>query len=391
MNRTADNRNENRKFTLAVHSGVWKLLSNVMDSAAILRLLNSLDAYVLELDAGFRIRTVSGGLIRRLGLTPADLAGQSAMRLFPLETFQELFVRGGVGRTTLKNFRAWLRTGPQTPRMLAQISGRRVMSAGSARGADGERFRLLIQDITPPTAPYPELGDYSTNLRAFQLVKRYINRHVWSRAQSAARADLTRIPDEEREFTFLFADLVSFTALAEKSSPAEVVAMLNLSIGATSSTIVHSGGFVDKIMGDSIFAVFLNPLDALIASIEIQKQFNILNLFRLKQDQDEVSLRVGIHTGKCLMATIGSDEFMELTFIGDAVNSASRLERACVAGAILASDATIALVREHVEISHEETLHVKGKTQPLHACYVNRVSFDGPRGPVSLGLDDSIF
>lgn len=356
-----------------------------MDSAAILRLLNSLDAYVLELDAGFRIRAVSGGLLRRLGVVAADLSGQSAMRLFPLETFQELFVRGGVGRTTLKNFRAWLRTGPQTPRMLAQISGRRVAEA------DGERIRLLIQDITPAAAPYPEVGDYGTNLRAFQLVKRYINRHVWSRAQSAARADLARIPDEEREFTFLFADLVSFTALAEKSSPQEVVAMLNLSIGATSSTIVHSGGFVDKIMGDSIFAVFLKPLDALIASIEIQKQFNILNLFRLKQDQDEVSLRVGIHTGKCLMATIGSDEFMELTFIGDAVNSAARLERACVAGAILASDATIALVRDHVETSHEETLYVKGKTQPLHACYVNRVSFDGPRGPVSLGLDDSIF
>ena len=199
------------------------------------------------------------------------------------------------------------------------------------------------------------------------------------------------IPNEEREFTFLFADLVSYTSLAERTSPEAILEMLNTSIGAASSIILHNHGFVDKIMGDSIFAVFEDPLNALLSAIEMQKQFNILNLFRLKTGEEEISIRVGIHTGHCILGSIGGDGFWELTFIGDAVNTASRLEKACKPSAILVSEATAHLVGEAAGYVESLELSAKGKSEPLQAHYLNRIQFEGPRGPVTIGLDDDLF
>jgi len=224
------------------------------------------------------------------------------------------------------------------------------------------------------------------------VLRRYVSPQVMGGVQAAVREGRDSIADEERVFTFLFADLVAFTALAEKSSLRDVVDLLNLSIGANSSTILHWGGYIDKIMGDSIFAVFEEPLNSVIAAVEIQKQFNILNFFRIKDEQQPIELRIGIHTGPCLIASIGSAEFLELTYIGDAVNTASRIEKAALPGSILVSDQTIELVRSNVTLGDGVSLSVKGKSHILVAHYVKRVSFERSPGKVlALGIDDDIF
>ena len=111
----------------------------------------------------------------------------------------------------------------------------------------------------------------------------------------------------------------------------------------------------------------------------------------MKSDQAEVSLRIGVHTGECILGSIGSDDFLELTFIGDAVNTASRLERAAEPGSVLVSEATLALIGEHVDVLRSVELSLKGKSEKLQAGFVNRVQFEGPKGPITLGLDDHIF
>ncbi|MEQ9364895.1 MAG: adenylate/guanylate cyclase domain-containing protein, partial [Leptospirales bacterium] len=95
--------------------------------------------------------------------------------------------------------------------------------------------------------------------------------------------------------------------------------------------------------------------------------------------------------GDCILGSIGSDDFLQLTFIGDAVNTASRLERAAEPGSILVSAATLRLVRDNVHVIKSVDLNLKGKTKPLSAGFVNSVHFEGPRGPITLGLDDHIF
>ncbi|MBX7059548.1 MAG: adenylate/guanylate cyclase domain-containing protein [Leptospirales bacterium] len=353
-----------------------------MDNGALLRLLNALDSYPVQVSSDLRLRMIPAKLLRRLGLAPEQVRNQSPARVFSIEAFQDLFVRRALWRRPFKNYRAFLR-GAGGERVLCQVSGL------SAR--EEPRFRMLIQEIPLPSGLKVDVGEYEASVRANRILQPYISRHLRTRATSAARAGLDAIPDEQRDFTFLFADLVSYTSIAERSSPAEVVDLLNLSIGATTATIVHSGGFVDKIMGDSIFAVFSNSQDALVAAIEIQKQFNILNLFRVQQGQHEINLRIGVHSGACLLATLGSDQFRELTFIGDAVNVAARLEHAALPGTVLASRSTIEPIQDRVEVSREEELNIRGKTLPLRACYINRLTFDGPRGRITIGFDDDPF
>ncbi len=349
--------------------------------------MQRLGIFPLVVAGDYRIQAISARLLKLLGYSPADVRGRSVVRLLGIEFFQELFVRAGkLWERPFQNYRAYLRTagGEQ---YLFQLSGYKDLdSKGEAR------YTLFLQDIHREGQRYRlATGEFEDSIRASRMLRPYISRQLSSRAKSAVQAGYNKIPNEKREFTFLFADLVSYTALAEQSSPDEILEMLNVSIGATSSTILHSGGFVDKIMGDSIFAVFEKPLNAVIASIEIQKQFNILNLFRLKSGQPEVSLRIGVHSGECILGSIGSDDFLQLTFIGDAVNTASRLERAAEPGSILVSEATLQLVRENVQVIKTVELSLKGKAQALAAGFVNSVSFEGPRGPITLGLDDHIF
>lgn len=224
-----------------------------------------------------------------------------------------------------------------------------------------------------------------------KILRKYIPPGLLPRVREAAGLNLDHIPNSEEVLTFLFADLVSFTSFAEQRTPDEIVRMLNLSIGATSSVIGYWGGTVNKFMGDSLFANFRDPLRAAIAAIEMQKQFQILNLMNMKDQSSEIKVRIGIHTGPCILASIGTDDYMDFTAIGDSVNVASRLEKACKPGAVLASMETVRAFEENLLASRPLTVEVKGKSEPIEACYIDRVRFHGPRGFVETGLDDELF
>lgn len=350
------------------------------------RFMERLDLYPMITGPGHRILAVSGRLLERLGFTKDEFAGVSPIKLLGIEAFQDIFVRRTDWSRPLKNYRAFLRSA-NGEKPLFQISAFQERDPASGE----PRLCLLLQEIPLSPGMHVDLGDYEASVRANQIIKKYISRHLAHRARSASAAGYDYIPNEERELTFLFADLVSYTAIAEKQSPDAILEMLNTSIGATSATILHSGGFVDKIMGDSIFAVFEKPLSALIAGIEMQKQFNLLNLFRLKSGEPEIAIRVGVHTGPCIVGSIGAEEFYELTFIGDAVNTASRLERAARAGAILVSQSTADLVGDQADYLETIELSAKGKSRTIRAHYLNRISFASEKGQITLGLDDHIF
>lgn len=347
--------------------------------------LRELDLFPVVVGPGNRIQVVSRGLLETLKYDKSALQNSTILKLVGIEVFQDLFLKRKDWQEPFKNYRAYIRTGDGET-LLFQISGFQKTQS------DGTAYKyLLFQNIH---APHYELstGYFDVSLKANQIIKKYVSRHLAHRAKKAGEAGLDHIPDERREFTFLFADLVSYTEMAEKTSPEEVLDLLNTSIGAASSTILHNKGYVDKIMGDSIFAVFENPANALFSAIEMQKQFNFLNLFRIRAGEPEINIRIGIHTGTCILGSIGGEDFRELTFIGDAVNTASRLEQAARPGGILVSEYTANTAGQHAEWIESVHLHAKGKAEELHAKYLNRISVvrnDGKK--LSIGLDDELF
>ncbi len=131
----------------------------------------------------------------------------------------------------------------------------------------------------------------------------------------------------KQEMTVFFSDIRGFTSIAEKLNSEDVFKFLNTYFKQTISIISRNHGFVDKIIGDGIMAIFPNsPNDAVQASKEIIKAVYEWNRLRENENLQAVSVGIGIHTGTVSMGTVGTDDRLDTTVIGDTVNIASRLE-----------------------------------------------------------------
>ncbi len=346
--------------------------------------IEELEFPLLNVSPNGRVSAITRLLLNRLNLPAEEVLNASLVKFLSMEFFQDLVLKKTLASGPFSGYRCDLRLADGT-RIPVEISGY-PQTRGAARV-----FTLLIMETGREAALVVDLGRFEDNVRAQQLLKRYISKQLIARVRSTVSRGLTDIPNQERELTFLFADLVAYTAISETRDMQEIVGMLNLFIGATSAIVLHNGGYVDKIMGDSVFAVFESPLSAVLTAVEVQKQFNMLNFFRVAGGEPEVLLRVGIHSGRCVLASIGSSDFMELTFIGDSVNTASRLEKACTPGAILVSRSALEPIRDRVGTARSLELQVKGKKEPLHADYVHRVTVEKNGRDIIVDLDEAMF
>jgi class 3 adenylate cyclase len=171
--------------------------------------------------------------------------------------------------------------------------------------------------------------------------------------------------------TLLVSDLRNFTAMAEKMTPSEVLETLNSVQGALAEEVQNAGGVVDKFMGDGMLAVFGAPGPtsdhadrALRAAAGIRRALAALNEGR--PDGSKLRIGMGIHSGLVVAGCLGSGDRLEFTVLGDAVNTASRLEALTKEKGVdaLASEETTRLAPSHqVRDLGEATL--RGRVQPL--------------------------
>ncbi len=138
---------------------------------------------------------------------------------------------------------------------------------------------------------------------------------------------------EEVNASVLFADIRDFTAMSGKMTSQEIVNMLNQYFSAMSPAIKEEGGWINKFGGDSLLAVFgvlppdENHIQHVIRSaLKMRTALDVFNEKRQQQGQPPLRIGIGIHTGKMVVGSVGSEDRMEFTVIGDAVNVASRIE-----------------------------------------------------------------
>ena len=140
---------------------------------------------------------------------------------------------------------------------------------------------------------------------------------------------------QERQIAVLFADIRSFTAIAETKLPYDLVFFLNSYFAAVGEAIVANGGIIDKFVGDGVMALFgvsngpeegcrqaLAAAQAMIAHVD--------GLSRALSEELSAPLRIGIgvHCGPAVVGRMGYGETIHVTAIGDTVNVASRLQDA---------------------------------------------------------------
>ena len=156
---------------------------------------------------------------------------------------------------------------------------------------------------------------------------------LWEQREELLAGD--RFRGRECFVTLLLADIEHFTALAEKISPEELLQWLNRAMERLVRAIQREGGLVNKFTGDGLLAVFGTPLgrgareDALAAlrvAVAIRQEMGDLNRELKANAHPPVRLRLGLHSGRVLVGSIGSPERWEYGVVGDVVNCAYRID-----------------------------------------------------------------
>ena len=157
-----------------------------------------------------------------------------------------------------------------------------------------------------------------------------------------------RLRNEKRKVSVMFSDLVGFTNFSEERSPELVVRDLNSYLNHMESVILDYRGHIDKYMGDGIMSEFGVPLDyenyrllSVMAGLKMQEK-----LARLEHPWQ---MRIGIASGSAIMGIIGSRR-QAYTTIGDVVNLAARMEKACPPGSVLIDAFTAEGVRRFFDV-----------------------------------------
>ena len=140
---------------------------------------------------------------------------------------------------------------------------------------------------------------------------------------------------QEREIAILFADIRGFTTLAEAKLPYDVVFILNRYFATMGSAIEQVDGRVDKFIGDGVMALFGVETtaegaarQALQAARLMSLHLRDLNMLLAADLPGPLRIGIGIHAGPVIVGEMGYASATSLTAIGDAVNTASRLEAA---------------------------------------------------------------
>ena len=210
-------------------------------------------------------------------------------------------------------------------------------------------------------------------------------------AQKAASGELS-LGGENRNATIFFSDIRSFTAMSEKMQPNEVVEFLNAYMTRMVECVNQTNGVVDKYIGDAIMAVWGAPessgsaegdaLNAVTAALMMRDSLAKFNRERSGRGLPPVKIGCGINSGPVVAGQIGSEERMEYTVIGDAVNLASRTEalNKPFATDVLITENTYNLIKEKIIVAEMPGVHVKGKTDAIKMfAVINLVGRDGAK------------
>jgi class 3 adenylate cyclase len=169
---------------------------------------------------------------------------------------------------------------------------------------------------------------------------------------------------EEVEVSVLFADLRGYTAYSERTTPTEVVAMLNDAFGVVVPIVLAEGGVVVQFMGDALMAIFNAPhpqpdhaLRAARAALAMQQAVG-----ELPGASARPRFRVGLNTGLALVGNIGAAEIRNFSAIGDTTNLAARLQTFAPEGSVVIGASTYERIREHAVVRALGSPELKGKS-----------------------------
>ncbi|HEX7055062.1 MAG TPA: adenylate/guanylate cyclase domain-containing protein [Burkholderiales bacterium] len=138
---------------------------------------------------------------------------------------------------------------------------------------------------------------------------------------------------QRRRVCMLFSDIRDFTTRSEFMPPEALIEMLNRYFTEMTRSVHEHGGTVDKFIGDGMMCFFGAPQaleracdSAVAAARDMLRRLDELNRAFAAEGMPSLAIGIGLHVGEVVVGHVGSDARHEYTVIGDAVNTASRIE-----------------------------------------------------------------
>lgn len=194
----------------------------------------------------------------------------------------------------------------------------------------------------------------------------------WQAPSPAAEPPCLDPGGEYCDVTVLFADIEGFTSMAERLPPQEVVAMLNEYFDVMTDVVMGHGGSLDKYIGDAMMVVWegdpaSGAARAAQAALAMHAELAHLQEKWLAEGKVPLKNRVGISSGRVIVGQIGSKVRQERTVIGDAVNTAARLEALNKEffTDIIMSQTTYDLIADRALVKSLGLVAIKGRMAPI--------------------------
>ncbi|GAY15077.1 adenylate/guanylate cyclase domain-containing protein [Mycobacterium sp. shizuoka-1] len=184
---------------------------------------------------------------------------------------------------------------------------------------------------------------------------------------------------EYKQVTVLFADVVRSMQIAASVDIERLREIMTELVERSASVARRFGGTVEY-TGDGVMAIFGAPVAledhafrACLAALAIQQEAARLAGEVRQADKVELSLRVGLNSGRVIAGDVGSAGYRAT---GETVGLAQRMESVAASGGVMLSESTAALVGERVTMAAPEWVRIKGFEDPVCA---RRLTGIGPR------------
>ncbi|WP_052763694.1 PAS domain-containing protein [Microvirga massiliensis] len=204
-------------------------------------------------------------------------------------------------------------------------------------------------------------------------LSKYLSPQVYSSIFTGEQS--VEIASNRKKLTIFFSDIADFTATTDDLESEELTSLLNHYLTEMAKIALDHGATIDKYVGDAILAFFGDPETkgvredaAACVAMAIAMQARMRELQAEWRDaglEKPFELRIGINTGYCTVGNFGSEDRMDYTIIGSAVNLASRLQSFAEPGGILISHETYSLVKDIVVAEEQSPVLAKGFSKPV--------------------------